>query len=109
MEANLPTSTDAYMVLVDNRAPNASNTQIDIVGVNRLHYSPLMKEHIPVMENKNGEADTLSNVAWRIHRACIRVLLADRMGAGLFQSGTCANVGTRLLRVFLLISSPSAK
>jgi len=45
MEATLPTSTDAYMVVVDNRAPNAMNTHIDIAGVNRLHSSPLMKVH----------------------------------------------------------------
>jgi hypothetical protein len=45
MEATLPTSTDAYMVIVDNRAPNAQNTHIDISGVTRLHSSPLMREH----------------------------------------------------------------
>ena len=45
MEATLPTSTDAYLVVVDNRAPNAMNTHIDIAGVNRLHSSPLMKVH----------------------------------------------------------------
>jgi len=45
MEATLPTSTDAYMVVVDNRAPNAMNTHIDIAGVNRLHSGPLMKVH----------------------------------------------------------------
>lgn len=63
MEAGLPTSTDAYMVVVDNRAPNAMNTHIDIAGVNQLHYSPLIKEHIPVSKNENGEADTFSKVA----------------------------------------------
>jgi hypothetical protein len=45
MEATLPTSTEAYMVVVDNRAPNAMNTHIDIAGVNRLHSSPLIKVH----------------------------------------------------------------
>jgi hypothetical protein len=45
MAATLPTSTDAYMVVVDNRAPDAKNTHIDISGVIRLHSSPLMKEH----------------------------------------------------------------
>jgi hypothetical protein len=45
MAATLPTSTDAYMVVVDNRAPDARNTHIDISGVIRLHSSPLMKEH----------------------------------------------------------------
>jgi hypothetical protein len=45
MEATLPTSIDAYMVVVDNRAPNAMNTHIDIAGVNRLHSGPLMKVH----------------------------------------------------------------
>ena len=63
MEAELPTSRDAYMVVVDNRAPNALNTHIDIEGVNRLHYSPIMKENIPVRENTNGEADALQKVA----------------------------------------------
>ena len=46
MEAALPTSTDANMIVVDNRAPNAVNTHIDITGVNRLHTSPSMKDHI---------------------------------------------------------------
>lgn len=45
MAATLPTSTDAYMVVVDNRAPDARNTHIDISGVIRLHSSPLIKEH----------------------------------------------------------------
>jgi hypothetical protein len=45
MEATLPTSTDAYLVVIDNRAPNAMNTHIDVAGVGRLHTSPLMKEH----------------------------------------------------------------
>jgi hypothetical protein len=45
MAAILPTSTDAYMVVVDNRAPDARNTHIDISGIIRLHSSPLMREH----------------------------------------------------------------
>jgi len=52
MEAALPTSTDSHMIVVDNRAPNALNTHIDIAGVNRLHSTPLMKEHIPVSKNE---------------------------------------------------------
>jgi hypothetical protein len=40
-EADLQMTDDAKYVVIDNRAPNAQNTHIDVSGVNKLHYLPV--------------------------------------------------------------------